>query len=367
MMKKVWNFSAGPALLPQEVLLQAQAELLDWQGLGVSVMEISHRSSEFEALVNQAKQDLRALLNLPDTFEILFTAGGAQAQFALVPMNVLQATDRADYLITGTWSELAAREASRFADVHVVADGAPQHYQTIPAESSWQLDPSAQYLHYASNETIHGIQLHDMPKLNVPLVIDMSSDFLSKPLSFEGVELIYAGAQKNVGPAGLTVIIIKRACLLRCTTRAPRVFNYLTLSQCDSMPNTPPTYSWYLASLVFQWLKRQGGLTVMAERNQRKAALLYAAIDESALYVNSIDKRYRSLMNVVFDLREDKLLPVFLAEAKAQGLIGLKGHRLRGGVRASIYNAMPEEGVAALIEFMKNFERRYDTHSNHHH
>lgn len=366
-MKNVWNFSAGPAILPHEVLVQAQVELLDWQGRGVSVMEISHRSPEFAALVNQAKQDLRDLLNLPDAFEILFTAGGAQAQFSLVPMNFLQATDRADYLITGTWSELAAREASRFADVHIVADGAAQHYQTIPAESNWQLDPEAQYLHYASNETIHGLQLHDIPKLNVPLVIDMSSDFLSKPLSFEGIEFIYAGAQKNVGPAGLTVILIKRDCLERCTSRAPRVFNYLTLSQYDSMPNTPATYSWYLASLVFQWLKRQGGLTVIAERNQHKAALLYTAIDQSALYVNPIDHRYRSLMNVVFDLKEEKLLPIFLTEAKAQGLVGLKGHVLRGGVRASIYNAMPEEGVLALIEFMKNFERRYDTHSNHHH
>lgn len=357
-MNTIWNFSAGPAMLPHEVLLQAQAELLDWQGLGVSVMEVSHRSNEFEALAAEAKQDLRTLLNLPEEFEILFTSGGAQAQFALVPMNLLRPEEHADYLITGSWSEKAAQEAERFGSIHIAANGASSGYKTVPAQSTWQLDPKARYFHYASNETIHGIQLHDMPVLDAPLVIDMSSDFLSKPLHFDGVELIYAGAQKNIGPAGLTVILIKRDCLARCLDRAPNVFNYRTLSQNDSMPNTPVTFAWYIASLVFQWLKRQGGLAVMAERNQRKAALLYAAIDESHFYYNSIAKPHRSVMNVTFDLSDEKLLPVFLAEAKRCGLINLKGHRLRGGVRASIYNAMPEAGVLALIEFMKDFERR---------
>lgn len=357
-MNTVWNFSAGPAMLPYEVLQQVQAELLDWQGLGVSVMEISHRSNEFEALIAQAKQDLRLLLNLPEEFEILFTAGGAQAQFALVPMNLLAPGQQADYLITGAWSEKAAHEAVRFGSIHIAANGASSDYKTVPVQTSWQLDPEARYVHYASNETIHGVQLHDMPVLATPLVIDMSSDFLSKPLNFDGVELIYAGAQKNIGPAGLTVLLIKRACLARCLDRAPRVFNYRILSESNSMPNTPVTFSWYVAGLVFQWLQRQGGLAVMAERNQRKAALLYAAIDESHLYTNSIDQAYRSVMNVPFDLSDEKLLPIFLAEAKRCGLIGLKGHRLRGGVRASIYNAMPEAGVLALIEFMKDFEKR---------
>jgi len=357
-MNTIWNFSAGPAMLPHEVLLQVQTELLNWQGVGASVIEVSHRSVEFAALVAEAKQDLRTLLNLPEEFEILFTSGGAQAQFALVPMNLLAQSDHADYLITGSWSEKAAHEAKRFASIHIAANGASLDYTTVPDQATWQLDPQARYFHYASNETIHGLQLHDMPKIDTPLVIDMSSDFLSKPLDFKRVELIYAGAQKNIGSAGLTVILIKRDCLARCSERAPSVFNYRTLSQKDSMPNTPVTFAWYVASLVFKWLKRQGGLGAMLERNQRKAALLYAAIDDSQLYNNSIAKPYRSLMNVTFDLSDKQLLPVFLAEAKRCGLINLKGHSLRGGVRASIYNAMPEAGVLALINFMKDFERR---------
>ncbi len=344
-------------MLPAEVLQQAKAELLDWRGLGVSVMEISHRSQEFEILAAQIKQDLRQLLALPEAFEILFTTGGAQGQFGLIPMNFLAESDCADYLVTGAWSQKAANEAKRFAKINVVANAADFNYHTIPPQSTWQLTPQAKYFHYASNETIDGLQFQHIPQLDVPLIADMSSDFLSQPLDFERFDLIYAGAQKNIGPAGLTVVIIRRDLLIRCGQRAPAVFNYQEIAQSDSMPNTPPTFVWYLAGLVFQWLQRQGGLTAMAQRNLRKATLLYAAIDQSALYVNSVDVNYRSRMNVVFHLRDEKLLPKFLADAKNQGLIGLKGHKLRGGVRASIYNAMPEEGVQALVDFMQMFER----------
>lgn len=358
-MSQVWNFSAGPSMLPHEVLVQAQAEMLDWKGLGVSVMEISHRSAEFEALVHTAKQDLRELFKLPDEFEILFTTGGAQAQFALLPMNLLNADDHADYLITGAWSLKAANEARRFAQINIVANGEAVHYQTIPAQIDWQLNPKAKYFHYVTNETVHGIQFQQVPKLDKLLIADMSSDILSKPLCFDRFDLIYAGAQKNIGPAGLTVILIRRELLQRCTTRAPAVFNYATLAQLDSMANTPPTYVWYLAGLVFKWLKQQGGLVAIEKRNQHKAQLLYTMIDQSKLYHNPIDPQYRSVMNVVFDLPDQALLAKFLSEARAQGLMGLKGHKLRGGVRASIYNAMPEEGVRALVDFMREFERKY--------
>jgi len=353
----IWNFSAGPAMLPQEVLLQAQKELLIWNNMGVSVMEMSHRSPEFEALAEEAKQDLRDLLNLPDEFEILFTAGGAQAQFALIPMNLLQAEEVADYVITGNWSQKAANEAKRFAQINVAADTESLHFSSIPDVSTWKLNPAAKYLHYVSNETVHGVQFDVAPQVNKPLVVDMSSDFLSRPVNFSGIELIYAGAQKNIGPAGLTVILIRKDLLAKCTERVPAVFSYPTLEKESSLANTPPTFVWYLASLVFKWLKRQGGLQVMQERNQHKAKILYQTIDESNLYVNKVDPRYRSKMNVIFDLKKEDLLPQFLAEAKLAGLLGLKGHKVRGGVRASIYNAMPVEGVQALIKFMQEFEQ----------
>ncbi len=353
----IWNFCAGPAMLPHEVLVQAQAELLDWNGMGVSVMEVSHRSPEFEALAAEAKKDLCDLLNLPDSFEILFTAGGAQAQFALAPMNLLEPHEVANYLITGGWSARATDEATRFAQVYLVADGKASNYTQIPPRESWQLNPQAKYFHYVSNETIHGVQFKYEPEVDEPLVVDMSSDFLSKPIDFTRMALIYAGAQKNVGPAGMTIVIIHREYLERCTTRTPHVFNYATLARHHSLANTPPIFSWYLSSLVFKWLKKQGGLAAIAKRNAAKADLLYETIDQSSLYTNAVNLDCRSTMNVIFDLREPTLLPKFLADARAHGLLALKGHKTRGGVRASIYNAMPIEGVQALVDFMKEFEK----------
>jgi len=355
----VWNFSAGPAILPKAVLERAQQELLDWQGLGVSVMEISHRSPEFEALVAHMKALLRRLLGLPDTFEILFTTGGGQGQFAFVPMNLLHPEEYADYLITGGWSNRAAREAARFANVHVVADAASNGYTAIPEPSTWSMNAASKYFHYATNETVHGLQFHHVPEVEKPLVADMSSDFLSYPLSFDRFGLIYSASQKNIGPAGLTIVLIRRDWLTNAIRRVPEVFDYKSLASTDSMPNTPATFIWYLSALVFEWLEAQGGVAAMQKKNQRKSSILYEAIDESNLYQNSVEKSTRSQMNVVFDLIKPDLLPRFLEEARGAGLVGLKGHKTRGGVRASLYNAMPEEGVCALIEFMRTFEKKY--------
>jgi phosphoserine aminotransferase len=355
-MNTVWNFSAGPAMLPKEVLEQAQAELLDWCGLGVSVMEISHRSPEFEMLTHEAMSDLRTLLALPEDFEIIFTTGGAQAQFALVPLNLLVENEVADYLVTGWWSQLAMREAARFAKINVVADDTFSDFVKIPDRCTWRLNPQARYFHYVSNETVHGVQFKTIPDVNKPLIADMSSDILSKPLNFERFGLIYAGAQKNIGPAGLTLVIIRRDYLSHLTGKAPKVFDYTALSQALSSPNTPPTFVWYLAGLVFKWLLKQGGLSAIEKLNEEKASLLYQAIDQSRLYYCPVDPACRSTMNVVFDLKDSNLLPSFLAKARECGLMGLKGHKVRGGVRASIYNAMPLAGVEALVKFMKEFE-----------
>ncbi len=359
-MSRVYNFSAGPATLPEAVLQQAADEMLDWQGTGMSVMEMSHRGKAFVSIAEQAESDLRELLAVPDNYRVLFLQGGATAQFAAVPLNLLGNASTVDYVNTGSWSKKAIAEAGKYASrVNVVAEGAKDP-MSIPAEAEWHCDPKAAYLHYCANETISGVEFHSVPVTghDVPLVSDMSSNFLSRPVDVSKFGVIYAGAQKNYGPAGLTVVIVREDLLDRASQQTPSIWHYQAQADADSMLNTPATYSWYIAGLVFQWLKREGGLSAMAERNARKAGKLYAAIDNSSFYRNPVAPAARSLMNVPFVLADDSLDAAFLSEAQAAGLHTLKGHRSVGGMRASIYNAMPESGVDALIDFMADFERR---------
>ncbi|MGH8243392.1 MAG: 3-phosphoserine/phosphohydroxythreonine transaminase [Steroidobacteraceae bacterium] len=355
---RVFNFSAGPAVLPLPVLEQARDELLDWQG-GASVMEVSHRSRAFTRVAEQAEADLRELLAIPRDFRVLFMQGGATAQFAAVPMNLTAQDSAADYVNTGHWSDKAIKEARRFVRVTVVADEAASRYTTVPDAASLRPTPGAAYLHYAPNETIGGVEFPYVPETGeVPLVADMSSTILSRPLDVARFGLIYAGAQKNIGPAGLTVVIVRDSLLGRARPSTAMVFDYRAVAVAGSMLNTPPTFAWYVAGLVFQWLKREGGLAAMAERNRAKAGMLYAAIDASAFYANPVAKHCRSWMNVPFRLARPELDEIFRAEAEAAGLSNLAGHRAVGGMRASLYNAMPLEGVQALVEFMRDFERR---------
>ncbi|HXV40078.1 MAG TPA: 3-phosphoserine/phosphohydroxythreonine transaminase [Steroidobacteraceae bacterium] len=356
---RVFNFSAGPAALPLPVLEQARDELLDWKG-GMSVMEVSHRSRAFIAVARQAEADLRELLAIPASYKVLFMQGGATAQFAAVPLNLAAADAAADYLNTGHWSERTIAEAKRFVRVNVAADEGASNYSTVPSQSALRLTPDAAYVHYTPNETIHGVEFPYVPETaGVPLVADMSSTILSRPVDVSRFGLIYAGAQKNIGPAGITVVVVREALLGRARAGTPLVFDYRAVAAAESMQNTPPTFGWYFAGLVFQWLKREGGLEAMAQRNRAKAALLYDAIDASTFYTNPVARDCRSWMNVPFRLARPELEPVFLAEAEAAGLANLAGHRAVGGLRASIYNAMPAEGVAALVEFMREFERRH--------
>ena len=358
-MSRVYNFSAGPAMLPEVVLERAREEMLDWQGSGMSVMEMSHRGKEFMAIAAQAETDLRELLAIPANYKVLFLQGGASSQFAMVPINLLRGRTQADYINTGQWSKKAIAEGKRFCAVNVAASSEAQKFTTIPERSGWSLNPDAAYVHYTPNETIGGVEFHEVPDVgDVPLVADMSSTMLSRPIDVSRFGVIYAGAQKNIGPAGLTVVIVREDLIGGAMENMPIMFDYKTHAENESMYNTPPTYSWYLAGLVFDWLKRNGGLEAMAEINRRKATRLYAAIDESGFYRNPVDVACRSWMNVPFTLADESLDASFLAEAKAAGLQTLKGHRSVGGMRASIYNAMPEAGVDALIEFMADFARR---------
>jgi phosphoserine aminotransferase len=358
-MHRVFNFSAGPAALPTEVLQQAQAEMLDWHGTGMSLMEMSHRGEAFTQVAEQAEADLRELLAIPAHYRVLFLAGGATTQFSMVPMNLLTANKAADYIETGQWSQKAIVEAECYGTINIAARVEKTPHVHIPPQEHWLLDPKAAYVHYTPNETIDGIEFHWVPKTGaVPLVADMSSTLLSRPINVGDYGIIYAGAQKNIGPAGLTIVIIREDLLREPIATTPVLYNYRVQAENKSCYNTPPTYSWYLAGLVFAWLKRQGGLTVMAERNQRKANKLYNFIDAHPFYSNNVDPQCRSWMNVPFSLRNDQLDKTFLAEAEKAGLTNLKGHRLVGGMRASIYNAMPEEGVDALIEFMQHFAQR---------
>lgn len=359
-MARVYNFSAGPAMLPQAVLEQAQSEMVDWQGSGMSVMEMSHRGKEFMGIAAQAEADLRAIMAIPDNYKVLFLQGGASSQFAMVPMNLLRGKTRADYINTGAWSTKAIEEAARYCEVNVAASSESTNFADIPNRAEWKLDADAAYVHYTPNETIGGVEFHEIPDVgNVPLVADMSSTILSRPIDVSRFGMIYAGAQKNIGPAGLTVVIVRDDLLGDVVASTPSMFNYQIMADNESMYNTPPTYAWYLAGLVFAWIKNNGGLAKMAEVNQRKAALLYDAIDKSAFYSSPVRKDCRSWMNVPFTLANADKDGDFLAEAKAAGLFTLKGHRSVGGMRASIYNAMPEEGVRTLVDFMADFESRH--------
>ena len=358
-MGRIFNFSAGPATLPLEVLEQAQAEMLDWNGRGASVMEISHRSKAFIKVAEQAEADVRELLAVPQDYAVLFLQGGATQQFALLPMNLAAPDQTVDYVVTGQWSKKAAAEAKVLRRTHVVADGAAGNYTDVPARAGWQLTPGAAYVHYCPNETIGGLEFHTVPEVgSVPLVADMSSTIMSRPVDVTRFGVIYAGAQKNIGPAGLVLMIIRRDLLERVADTVPNILRYAAQAKEGSMLNTPATYSWYIAGLVFAWLRRRGGLTAMAEVNRRKADKLYRAIDESGYYRNPVALAHRSWMNVPFTLPRPELDAPFLAGAQKAGLADLKGHRSVGGMRASIYNAMPEAGVDALIDYMADFARR---------
>lgn len=362
---RLHNFCAGPATIPTQVLQQAQSQLLDYNGLGASVMEISHRSADYIAVAQKAESDFRKLLNISDDYTVLFLQGGAALQFSSVPMNLFGQGGVADYLVTGTWSNKAYNEAKRLAGaglgaVNLVADNSDKP-NGVPCVSDWQLSDKATYFHYCSNETIHGIQLgvDELSNITSPLVADMSSDILSKPIDVNKFGVIYAGAQKNIGPAGLTLVIVRNDLLEQAHPLCPMVMNYKNQAQADSMLNTPATYSWYLAGLVFEWLLAQGGLEAIAKINKQKADLLYQTIDNSQFYRNEVNKKYRSVMNVPFFLADSNLDKVFLEQAKQAGLLNLKGHRVVGGMRASIYNAVTLESVQALVAFMQEFEKTH--------
>ena len=356
-MTRVFNFSAGPAVLPEPVLRQAAEEMLDWHGSGMSVMEMSHRGKEFIAIHAEAERLLRELLGVPANYKVLFLQGGAIGQNAFVPMNLLRGKRSIDVIDTGEWSKKTIKEAKKYAEVNVAASGKAGGYTAIPPRSEWKLDPDAAYVHICTNETIGGVEYHWTPDVgDVPLVADMSSHILSKPIDVSRFGLIYGGAQKNIGPAGLTIVIVRDDLIGQALPITPSVFDYAVEAEADSMHNTPPTYAIYIAGLVFNWLKDQGGLEAIAVRNREKAALLYDYLDSTDFYSSPVAKSDRSLMNVPFKLRDESQDEAFLKGAKEHRLLQLKGHRSVGGMRASIYNAMPIEGVRALVDYMKEFE-----------
>jgi phosphoserine aminotransferase len=359
-MARVFNFGAGPATLPEPVLKQAAAEMLDWRGSGMSVMEMSHRGKDFIAIHAQAEADLRELLAVPKHYKVLFLHGGAAAQFAFVPMNLLRGKTAASYVNTGHWSGRAIAEAKRFCKVNIAASSEDAKFSYAPKQGKWVLDPAAAYVHYTSNETIGGVEFHWIPDTGgIPLVADASSHILSRPLDVSRFGLIYAGAQKNIGPAGMAIVIVRDDLIGQAAPGTPSIFDYKIQAEADSMHNTPPTYAIYLAGLVFQWLKQLGGLAKMEEINVAKAKLVYDYLDETEFYHSPVAPGDRSRMNIPFWLRNDQLDEEFLKQAKRSGLSELKGHRAVGGMRASIYNAMPVEGVKSLVAFMKEFERSH--------
>ena len=356
---RVFNFSPGPAVLPLEVLEKARDELLDWQNSGMSVMEISHRSKAFVEVASQAESDLRELMSIPANYKVLFMQGGASAQFSLVPLNLSAPQATADYINTGHWSQRGIAEAGRYCRVHVAGD-AGGNYSRVPPQQELRLSGGACYVHYTPNETISGVEFGYIPNTgSVPLVADMSSSILSRPVDVSKFGLIYAGAQKNIGPSGLTVVIVREDLIGHARAETPHVFDYKAIAGDQSMLNTPPTFAWYMAGLVFKWLKKAGGVQGIGESNRLKATTLYTAIDASHLYKNSVAHDSRSRMNITFTLSNPELDAVFLADAAAAGLTGLKGHRVLGGMRASMYNAMPIEGVEKLTAFMRDFEGRH--------
>lgn len=347
-------------MLPSAVMEKARREMLDWHGSGMSVMEMSHRGAEYTSIAKAAEADLRELMAIPDDYAVLFLQGGASSQFSMIPMNLLRGKTKADYFNTGAWSKKAISEAKKYCEVNIVTDSSDNNCTTIADKSTWQFSNDAAYVHYTVNETIHGLEFDDIPDTgDIPLVADLSSTILSRPIDVSRFGLIYAGAQKNIGPAGLCLVIVRRDLLGSTIENTPTMFDYQIHDKNGSMYNTPATYSWYLAGLVFSWLKHQGGLFAMAEINQRKQRKLYQFIDNSHFYHNPVDPTYRSWMNIPFTLVDNSLDEQFLAEAKQAGLLTLKGHKTVGGMRASIYNAMPESGVDALISFMSEFESKH--------
>ena len=359
-MSEVFNFCAGPAMLPTPVMKKAQSEFINWNNTGSSVMELSHRSQIYMEMAAKAEADLKELMSIPDNYKVLFCHGGGRGQFSAVPLNLLPAGKSADYIVNGSWSKAAAIEAANFGDINVVnirEEDAQGKVSLIPSKS-WPLNSDSAYVHYCPNETVDGIEMNEIPETNgVPLVADMSSTILSHEIDVSKFGLIYAGAQKNIGPSGITVVIIREDLLGNAQKATPCIMNYQTSADNDSMYNTPSTYAWYLAGLVFEWLKALGGVKAIAKTNQKKAELLYQVIDSSDLYSNNIDSLYRSKMNVPFWLKDESLNDEFVNQAEQQGLMALKGHRIVGGMRASIYNSMPLEGVQALVDFMKKFEK----------
>ncbi len=359
-MERIYNFSAGPAVLPREVLEQAREELVNWKGCGMSVMEMSHRGKEYMGIQAQAEADLRELMGIPAHYKVLFLQGGASSQFAMVPMNLLRGKATADYLNTGEWSKKAIKEARKYCAVNVVASSEDRNFSYAPAQDHWKLDPNAAYVHYTPNETIGGVEIFWTPETGeVPLVADMSSTILSRPIDVTKYGLIYAGAQKNIGPAGVTVVIVREDLLGQTVAGTPTMFDYKVQADNESMYNTPPTFGIYIAGLVFKWLKNRGGLAEMEKVNVTKCNLLYDYLDATDFYNSPVAPENRSRMNVPFTLKDATLDEDFLKGAKARGLLQLKGHRSVGGMRASIYNAMPVEGVQALVNYMKEFEKSH--------
>ena len=356
-MSRVYNFAAGPAVLPEPVLEQAAQEMLDWHGSGTSVMEMSHRGKEFIGIAAAAEADLREVMAIPKNYKVLFLQGGATLQFAAVPMNLLRGRKGADYVNTGEWSKKAIKEAKRYCAVNLAASSEDKNFSYAPKQAAWKLDPDAAYVHYTSNETIGGVEFHWVPDTgSVPLVADMSSHILSRPMDVSKYALIYAGAQKNIGPAGLTIVIVREDLIGGALPLTPSVLDYKAQAEADSMLNTPATYAVYVAGLVFRWVKQLGGLQEMERMNRAKAAVLYDFLDQTEFYYSPVAREDRSLMNVPFRLKNEALDAEFLKQAQAGGLRELKGHRSVGGMRASIYNAMPLAGVKALVEFMREFQ-----------
>lgn len=359
-MTRVFNFSPGPATLPEAVLRQAADEMLDWHGSGMSVMEMSHRGKEFVGIHAEAEATLRELMAIPSNYKVLFMQGGAIGENAIVPLNLIGRGGSADYVVTGEWSKKSVKEAKNFGKVNIAATGEASHFTAIPKQSEWKLDPQAAYVHICSNETIGGVEYHWTPDTgSVPLVADMSSNILSRPIDVSRYGLIYAGAQKNMGPSGVTVVIVRDDLLGHALPTTPSAFNYQLQAENDSMYNTPPTYAIYIAGLVYKHVKSNGGLAAMEEHNRSKARILYDYLDASSFYRNPVAKEDRSLMNVPFKLKDDALDEAFLKGAQARGMIQLKGHRSVGGMRASIYNAMSVEGVKALVAYMQEFEKQH--------
>lgn len=358
--KTVFNFGAGPAMMPREVMLQVQDELLDWKGTGISVIEMSHRSKEFLSITEEAEKDLRDILNIPNNYKVLYVPGGATAMMSMVPLNLLANGETGDYLVTGSWSSKAYKEAKRLANIHLAADSSADKYYTVPPRESWDISKDAAYLYYTDNETITGVEFQDIPDVgDVPLVCDMTSNFLSRPFDVNRFGITFASAQKNFGPAGFACVLIREDLIGKAGPQTPFLCDFKIHADNDSMFNTPPTFNWYMAGVVYKWVREQGGVEAMDRLARERSDKLYHVIDNSEFYSNPIDPQFRSRMNVPFILSDDDLNSKFLTEARENNLIELKGHRSVGGMRASIYNGMPMEGIDALIEFMTDFEQRY--------